>query len=177
MKKATKVFDNLSTLDVKQIPEALNFFPNNLNTNVIWLGMDFGDNASDVLISSQRAIKKYNDVLSNSDLLIKITDTEQTVVNKANALLKYEKLSNAERVALLREMNIGNSTIQKNTVFIRLTPEYYPDLTVNTKEFAWVTDPYILMGKSDLKELMEGIGYSYNDAINTKKLYYGCNNL
>ena len=39
VKKATKVFDNLSTLDVKQIPEALNFFPNNLNTNVIWLSV------------------------------------------------------------------------------------------------------------------------------------------
>lgn len=171
VKKATKVFDNLSTLDVKQIPEALNFFPNNLNTNVIWLGMDFGDNASDVLISSQRAIKKYNDVLSNTELLIQITDTEQTVVNKANALLRYDKLTNAERIALLREMNIGNSTIQKNTVFIRLNQGYYPDLTVNTKEFAWVTDPYILMGKGEIKELMEGIGYSYDDAIKAKKLY------
>ena len=69
--------------------------------------------------------------MSNTELLIQITDTEQTVVNKANALLRYDKLTNAERIALLREMNIGNSTIQKNTVYIRIaevvgeTPESY----------------------------------------------------
>lgn len=39
------------------------------------------------------------------------------------------------------------------------------------KDFAWVTDPYILMGKGEIKELMEGIGYSYDDAVKAEKLY------
>lgn len=32
--EATKMFDNLNALDAGQIPHALNFFPNNLNTSL-----------------------------------------------------------------------------------------------------------------------------------------------
>ncbi len=65
--KATKMFDNLNALDAGQIPHALNFFPNNLNTNVIWLSVVAkpADVISDV---------KYNEVfeeLTNRATLLK----------------------------------------------------------------------------------------------------------
>ena len=67
VEKATKVFDNLNALDAGQIPHALNFFPNNLNTNVIWLSVVAkpADVISDV---------KYNEVfeeLTNRATLLK----------------------------------------------------------------------------------------------------------
>ena len=44
---------------------------------------------------------------------------------------------------------------------------YFKTLAHARKDFAWVTDPYILMGKGEIKELMD----SYDDAVKAEKLY------
>ncbi len=104
--KATKMFDNLNALDAGQIPHALNFFPNNLNTNVIWLGMD-DIKANKVLTCGDLVCNKYNAIVENTDYTVNFSDKAKDLETKLNNLLhssdKNLAFNSSEKIALLKE--------------------------------------------------------------------------
>lgn len=169
VEKATKVFDNLSTLDVKQIPEALNFFPNNLNTNVIWLGMDNVD-AKSVLTCSDNVCKKYNAVADEINTALDFSkpskELEEEVNNIAVSLIRNKKLdlSPSEHVTLLKESLPPADKLTSRKLYLRVQPNNdWKTLASPNKSFAWMTDPLMIAGDGLPRDLTNSVGFLKKD--------------
>lgn len=160
--KATKVFDNLAILKVEEIPKALNFFPNNLNTNIIWLGMDNVD-AETVLNCSDFVCNKYNSIVKNTDYAVTFSDKAKDVEIKLNNLLhstdKNLSFKPSEKIALLKETLPPAKKIKPRTSFIRVQPGQHTTFAQHSKPFAWVTDPYILAGNDLPNDFLHSVGF------------------
>ncbi len=169
VEKATKVFDNLSTLDVKQIPEALNFFPNNLNTNVIWLGMDNVE-AKTVLTCSDNVCKKYNAVADEINTALDFSkpskELEEEVNNIAVSLIRNKKLtlSPSEHVTLLKESLPPADKLTSRKLYLRVQPNNdWKTLASHNKSFAWMTDPLMIAGDGLPRDLTNSVGFLKKD--------------
>ena len=169
VEKATKVFDNLSTLDVKQIPEALNFFPNNLNTNVIWLGMDNVE-AKTVLTCSDNVCKKYNAVADEINTALDFSkpskELEEEVNNIAVSLIRNKKLdlSPSEHVTLLKESLPPADKLTSRKLYLRVqTNNDWKTLASPNKSFAWMTDPLMIAGDGLPRDLTNSVGFLKKD--------------
>ena len=177
VEKATKVFDNLSTLDVKQIPEALNFFPNNLNTNVIWLGMDNVE-AKTVLTCSDNVCKKYNAVADEINTALDFSkpskELEEEVNNIAVSLIRNKKfnLSPSEHVTLLKESLPPAEKLIARKLYLRVQGNNdWKTLASPNKSFAWVTDPLMINFEKGIpSELMDAVGFTKDYAKTDGKL-------
>ena len=166
--KAVKVFDNLSTLDAAQMSKALNFFPNNLNTNVIWLGMD-NINAKTVLTSGEAVCNKYNSIILNEDLAVNFSDRAKDIEEKLNKLLHTRDtelvFTPSEKIALLRETLPPSEKLLPKTTYIRVQTEQWTTFAEQSKPFAWVTDPYVLAGNDLPNDFRRSVGISETEEI------------
>jgi hypothetical protein len=176
VKKATKVFDNLSTLDVKQIPEALNFFPNNLNTNIIWL-----------------ELVDYPKIVINEDSYIKVSKTlnemDTLLVNKSSE--NITKFLNMERTAfspeervIVQKIRDGKPLPQIGVRFDSGANETFIDLRYPNTQQKFFTKIDEIVGipmeldekTSPLMEMMKKLGFSESQiAENIEKLRNGEN--
>ena len=166
--KAVKVFDNLSTLDAAQMSKALNFFPNNLNTNVIWLGMD-NINAKTVLTSGEAVCNKYNSIILNEDLAVNFSDRAKDIEEKLNKLLHTRDtqlvFTPSEKIALLRETLPPSEKLLPKTTYIRVQTGQRTTFAEQKKPFAWVTDPYVLAGNDLPNDFRRSVGISETEEI------------
>lgn len=166
--KAVKVFDNLSTLDAAQMYKALNFFPNNLNTNVIWLGMD-NINAKTVLTSGEAVCNKYNSIILNEDLAVNFSDRAKDIEEKLNKLLHTRDIqlvfTPSEKIALLRETLPPSEKLLPKTTYIRVQTKQWTTFAEQKKPFAWVTDPYVLAGNDLPNDFRRSVGISETEEI------------
>ena len=166
--KAVKVFDNLSTLDAAQMSKALNFFPNNLNTNVIWLGMD-NINAKTVLTSGEAVCNKYNSIILNEDLAVNFSDRAKDIEEKLNKLLHTRNtqlvFTPSEKIALLRETLPPSEKLLPKTTYIRVQTKQWTTFAEQKKPFAWVTDPYVLAGNDLPNDFRRSVGISETEEI------------
>ena len=166
--KAVKVFDNLSTLDAAQMYKALNFFPNNLNTNVIWLGMD-NINAKTVLTSGEAVCNKYNSIILNEDLAVNFSDRAKDIEEKLNKLLHTRNtqlvFTPSEKIALLRETLPPSEKLLPKTTYIRVQTKQWTTFAEQKKPFAWVTDPYVLAGNDLPNDFRRSVGISETEEI------------
>ncbi|MBR4261521.1 MAG: hypothetical protein IKQ33_06215, partial [Clostridia bacterium] len=161
-KANSKVFTNLSSLEAPKVPVALDFFPNNLNTNIIWLGMDNVD-AGTVLNCSDFVCNKYNSIVKNTDYAITFSDKAKDVEIKLNNLLhstdKNLSFKPSENIALLKETLPPAEKIKPRTSFIRVQTGQRKTFAQQSKPFAWVTDPYILAGNDLPNDFLHSVGF------------------
>lgn len=150
---------NLSKLDADSIPTALDFFPQNPNTNVIWLGMDTIE-PEKVLTSSENVIKKYNNMTEDVNLSLKFSDKAKDVETKLNTIFNTATpFDDSERVALLKETLPPAGRLTPRTAYFRVQTSEHATFAAPDKPFAWVTDPYIMAGKGMPDDFMRAVGY------------------
>jgi hypothetical protein len=161
---------NLSKLDADSIPTALNFFPQNPNTNVIWLGMDTIE-PEKVLTSSENVIKKYNNMTEDVNISLKFSDKAKDVETKMNTLLNSTtSFDDSELVALLKETLPPGERLTPRTAYFRVQTSEHGTFAAPDKPFAWVTDPYIMAGKRMPDDFMRAVGY--NESVMGKENIY-----
>ena len=155
-----KVFLNLSKLEASQVKDALDFFPNNLNTNVIWLGMDDVD-AAIVLDCGKSVRNKYNNI--KEEFSVNFTDKAKEVETKMNNLLhckdKSLTFNPSEKIALLKESLPPSEKISPRTTYIRVQTSQRETFAAPNKPFAWVTDPYVLVGNDLPNNFLRSVGF------------------
>ena len=176
-KANSKVFANLSRLEAPKVPVVLDFFPNNLNTNIIWLGMENVDAKNVLKIAEDNsAVTKYSRLLDNPKIKLDFGDTAKTVENKLNRLLKSQnKFSDNERIVLLKETLPPKGSITSRTTYIRVQVNNgWTTLASPGKDFAWVTDPYILAGKNLPEDFMNSVGFtkSYINEVGDDRVFF-----
>ena len=134
--KAVKVFDNLSTLDAAQMSKALNFFPNNLNTNVIWLGMD-NINAKTVLTSGEAVCNKYNSIILNEDLAVNFSDRAKDIEEKFNIRRSTATgiINSMEKNDLIKRMPDDKDSRLKRLVLTEKALEIHKSIEKKLMEF------------------------------------------
>ena len=169
IKANSKVFANLSSLEAPKVPVALDFFPNNLNTNIIWLGMENVD-ASTVLTCSDNVCKKYNTVADEINTVLdfskKPADLEKEVNNIAVSLIRNKKLdlSPSEHVTLLKESLPPADKLTSRKLYLRVQGNNeWKTLASPKKSFAWMTDPLMIAGDGLPRDLTNSVGFLKKD--------------
>ena len=167
VEKATKVFDNLSTLDVKQIPEALNFFPNNLNTNVIWLSVV--EKPAEVISDV-----KYNEVfeeLTNRVTLLK-NPNPQVIERYFSSV---NKAFSQEELVIVAKIKDGMDLPE---IGVRLQSGAYDDFCKNENiQQVFFTKLDEIAGKSydsgrtPVENLMKRLGFTDEDVAKNMKIF------
>ena len=167
VEKATKVFDNLNALDAGQIPHALNFFPNNLNTNVIWLSVVAkpADVISDV---------KYNEVfeeLTNRATLLK-NPNPQAIERYFSSV---NKAFSQEELVIVAKIKDGKNLPE---IGVRLQSGAYDGFCKNEDiQQVFFTKLDEIAGKSydgdlsPVENLMKKLGFTDEDVAKNMKIF------
>ena len=167
VEKATKVFDNLNALDAGQIPHALNFFPNNLNTNVIWLSVVAkpADVISDV---------KYNEVfeeLTNRATLLK-NPNPQAIERYFSSV---NKAFSQEELVIVAKIKGGKNLPE---IGVRLQSGAYDGFCKNEDiQQVFFTKLDEIAGKaydggrSPVENLMKRLGFTDEDVAKNMKIF------
>ena len=175
-KAKPKVFANLSSLEASKVPVALDFFPNNINTNIIWL-----------------ELVDYPNIVINADSYTKVTKTlnemDTLLVNKSSE--NITKFLNMERTAfspeervIVQKIRDGKPLPQIGVRFDSGANETFIDLRYPNTQQKFFTKIDEIVGipmeldekTSPLMEMMKKLGFSESQiAENIEKLQKGEN--
>nr|WP_287047210.1 hypothetical protein [Treponema sp.] len=175
-KANSKVFANLSSLEAPKVPVALDFFPNNINTNIIWL-----------------ELVDYPNIVINADSYTKVTKTlnemDTLLVNKSSE--NITKFLNMERTAfspeervIVQKIRDGKPLPQIGVRFDSGANETFIDLRYPNTQQKFFTKIDEIVGipmeldekTSPLMEMMKKLGFSESQiAENIEKLQKGEN--
>ena len=165
--KATKVFDNLAILKVEEIPKALNYFPDNLNKNIIWLSIV--DKPADV-ISEVKYTEVFEELAKRAEIL---TNADPKAIEKY--LSSVNKAFTQEELVIVSKVKDGTNLPE---IGVRLQSGAYNGFCKNEDiQQVFFTKLDEIAGKSydggrtPVENLMKRLGFTDEDVAKNMRIF------
>lgn len=167
-KSSKKVLaDNLSKLSVDQLPKAFNFFPNNLNTNIIWLSIV--DKPADV-ISEVKYTEVFKELAKRAEIL---TNADSKAIEKYFS--SVNKAFSQEELVIVAKIKDGMDLPE---IGVRLQSGAYDGFCKNEDiQQVFFTKLDEIAGKaydggrSPVENLMKRLGFTDEDVAKNMKIF------